>query len=219
MDLIILPRLRLKELQSLGESSLEICMPLPEVEPATQAVSIAFTAFKQSMLKEAASAASKYTIDKSRDHLISGFTYNVKAELYYPHNDNNVLDALNSVLHILAKYGTKITRLPLNEESAAIDNLMSELEQLDTTALDTNGITRWIPLIGEANTMFKAAAHEYVADRVETAELDSATSLAPALMDALEGLYTLLFANVKVTKNATLVTAYNQLDDLVSALK
>jgi hypothetical protein len=219
MDLIILPRLRLKELQSLGESSLEICMPITEVEPATQAVSIALAAFKQSMLKEEASAAVKKTIDKSRDRLNYGLMHHIKAEQYFPHTKVEVQETLIKLVAIAYKYGTKLSRLPFNEESAGIDNMITELNQLNPEALSEMGIARWIPLIGEANTAFKAAAHEYVANSVEADELDSATSLAPALINALEGLYTLLFAHVKITNSDTLVTAYNQLDELVSALK
>ena len=73
MQLINLPRLRLKELQTLSENTLLICQSIEEIRPGTMKIESALTAFKTGMLKEQASAATKLELDKTRDRLISGF--------------------------------------------------------------------------------------------------------------------------------------------------
>jgi len=214
MELINLPRLRNKELQSVAESTLLICATITEVQPALTKVDTQLEAFKQGMLKEQASAADKSELDKQRDRLLSGFMQNLKTERYFPHQDSDKVKALNSALPIAEKYGTQITRLPYNEETAAIDNLIAEWKQLNTDLLD-EGITRWIPLIETVNNNFKSASHSYISSQAQADSAHSASELAPALRTSLEGVYTLLFAHTKITASEPILKAYRELEQLI----
>ena len=216
MELLNLPRLRMKELQSVAESTLRICVNITELQPATQQVNTHLEAFKKGMLKEQASAADKKELDKERDRLLSGFMQDLKAEQYFPHQELATVDTLNKVLEITQKYGVRIYKLSYSEESSAIDNILSELEQVDTQALD-NGITRWIPLIKTANNHFKTANSTYISNQVKADVTDSASALAPDLRQALEGIYTLLFAHTKITATEPILNAYRELEILIKS--
>lgn len=216
MDILNLPRLRNKELQSVAEETLRICDNIEEVKPALGKVIPLLDAFKQGMLKEQASAADKSTIDKERDRLLSGFMKDLKAEQYFPHQEPTTVQALKNVMPIVEKYGTQITRLTYNEETIAIDNLITEWKQTDTSALN-DGITRWIPLIENANNSFKSANATYISNQVKADATDSASDLVPSLRTSLEGVYTLLYAHTKITASETILTAYQELDKLLES--
>jgi len=219
MELISLPRLRLKELQTMAENTLLICAPIEEVSSATQKVKNTLDTFKRSMLKDQASAATKLELDKTRDRLVSGFKQDVRAEQYYPHQEVATIETLENVRQVMDKYGPHLTKLTYSEESAAIDNMLTELKQVDTLALEGTGIDRWIPLIENANNAFKNAASNYVSQSAKAMETQAATTLVPALMASLDELYTLLFAHVKITQSDQLKTAYAELEELVDAYR
>lgn len=81
------------------------------------------------MRKGHASAANKPVIDKKRDQLIMGFMQNIKAEKIVPDHPEANLAAINEVIRVAEKYGTKIIRLSYNEETAAVDNLLADLKK------------------------------------------------------------------------------------------
>ncbi|MBI9060737.1 MAG: hypothetical protein JEZ14_02030 [Marinilabiliaceae bacterium] len=216
MELINLPRLRHKELQSIAESSLRIAANITEVQPALANVNTQLEAFKQGMLKEQASAADKSELDKQRDRLLSGFMQNLKAEKFFPHQDQDVVEVLDQVDQVTRKHGPRMTKLSYSEETSAIDNLLSELGKIDTEVLNTS-ITRWIPLIQSTNNDFKAANSSFISDRAKATNKDSASDLAPLLHESIEGLITLLFAHTKITATEPILTAYRELEILIKS--
>ena len=219
MDIIRIPKMKMAQLQTVGDRSVEICKPIPEVEPAVTQAETALTDFKEGMLKDKASAAEKKEIDLKRDRLVSGFMHDVKAEQLFPYEDENEKKALTDLLHLVNKYGTGVRRLPLNEETAVIDNLVTDVEELDLTVLQPSGVMRWIPLLKDANNAFKAASQEYLTDSVRDMEEASASERAPALVDALEAMYALLFAHIQLTPRENLTKAYAELEELVDSAR
>ncbi|TAJ06852.1 hypothetical protein DMA11_22360 [Marinilabiliaceae bacterium JC017] len=216
MELISLPRLRVKELQTVGEKSLSICAGIIEVEPAARKVETILEVYKKGVRKDQASAGEKKGLDKIRDRFVSGFTADLNAEMYFPHVDPVTVEALNRLQDLTQKYGTKITRLPYSEETAAVDNLLADLKEIDTQALDFK-VARWVPLIEKANNDFKAADDAYIDEKVRADQTDAATSQAPELIEALENLYKLLFAHVQITGTEPILTAYAKLETLVKS--
>ena len=216
MELINLPRLRHKELQSVAESTLRICANISEAQPALAKVNTHLEAFKQGMLKEQASAADKSELDKQRDRLLSGFMQNLKAEKYFPHQDKDVVEVLDQIAQVTRKHGPRITKLSYSEETSAIDNLLTEIGKIDTEVLDTS-ITRWIPLIQSTNNDFKSVNSSFISDRAKATNMDSATDLAPLLHESIEGFLTLLFAHTKITATEPILTAYRELEIVIKS--
>jgi hypothetical protein len=219
MDIIRIPKMKMAQLQTVGDSSVEICKSIPEVEPAVSQVETALTGFKEGMLKDKASAAKKKESDLIRDRLLSGFMHDVKAEQLFPYKDETEKEALTNLLNLITKYGASISRLPQHEETAVIDNLVTNVEELELAPLQSSGVLRWIPLLKEANNAFKAASQEYLTDSVRDMEEASASERAPALIDALEALYAMLFAHIRISQSESLINAYAKLEELIDSVR
>ncbi|MBN2639495.1 MAG: hypothetical protein JXR65_10480 [Bacteroidales bacterium] len=218
MEIINLPRLRVNQLQTLCENSLKICEPIVEIASATEKVKAASDAFATGMLKDKAFSGKK-ELDLLRDELLSGLIKSVHAEQQFPHEDAAAKAVVNSLVQAVNKYGTKIKRLPFDEETAAIDNLLADLATIDFLPLNGSGLSRWIEPLKTANNEFKTAVQEYVSDLAEVSQTEAAYILAPALIDALEGMYTLLYANLKINPTDQLNTAYAELEQLVNSYR
>ncbi len=216
MELINLPRLRNKELQTVGENTLRICHPIPEVKPAVDKVVDALNVFKEGMQKDVALTISKSELDKVRDKLLIGFTTTVKAETYYPHNDG-VSKLVASIDNIVNKYNG-IARYRYNEETAAIDNMLDELNQVFKDQETLENVKRWIPLIKAANIDFKNAADEFIEDSAKRDSTESASNLAPQLSEDLQNLYTLMFAHAQIGTNQDIISAYQKLEILINTV-
>ncbi|MBN2639002.1 MAG: hypothetical protein JXR65_07935 [Bacteroidales bacterium] len=218
MEIINLPRLRVNQLQTLCENSLKICEPIAEIVSATEKVKAARDAFAAGMLKSKASSGKK-ELDLLRDALMSGFTKAIHAEQMFPHDDPAAVATIKSITLAVDKYGSKIKNLPYDEESAAIDNLLADIEAIDLQPLAGSGLSRWIEPLKTANNEFKTAVQEYVSDLAEVSQIEAATSLAPALIDALEGMYTLLYAHIKINPTEQLTIAYAELNKLIAGYR
>lgn len=219
MVIIKIPKMKMAQLQTVGDSSIKICEPIPEVEPAVNQVKTALAAFKEGMLKDKASAAKKRELDLIRDKLLSGFMHDVKAEQLFPYEDETEKETLTDLLHLVNKYGARVIRLPQHEETAVIDNLLTNVEELEHSSLQSSGVLRWIPLLKEANNAFKAASQEYLTDSVRDMEEASASERAPALIDALEALYAMLFAHIRISQSESLINAYAKLEELIDSVR
>jgi len=217
MELINLPRLRMKELQTLGENSLDVCRSIEELSPAVEAVDVALDDFKQGMIKDKASGGTKTELDKQRDLLISGFMMDIKAESYFPHEANKK-EVVDSLKRIANKYGTKINRLRYNEQTAAVDNMLVEYKEVDTTVLGSNNPGRWIPFIENANNAFKQAGKTYMEENAASSQISSAYDQAPALISALEQLYRLMFAHVQISQGENMTKAYTHIAEMAKKL-
>ena len=219
MEIIKIPHLRLTELQTLTECTINICLNLLGIERFLMIVVSNFKVFKEAMLKEQASAEDKYTVYKKLDKLVSGLLKDTNAELLFPHTDAKIISTLNNLSKIINKYGIKINRLPFNEGALAIDNMIIEIAQIDLAPLEALNLERWMPLINSVNTEFKAVSKEDVIDTAYNLSIELASNLAPELTDTLDGLYTMLFAMLKLSPTSEMETAYEELEILVNSMK
>ncbi len=178
-----------------------------------------FTTFKEGALKKQAGATVKKTVDKKRDRYNSGFFLDIKAESYYPYTEKAALETVKQLNSLSKKYGTKINRLPFNEETAAIDNCIEEAEKIDLSPLANSAIGRWIPLLKEANQQFKEVSKEYVKESTAVAALESATAVAPELTNNLEELFIQFFSIIRVSPTDALKKAHNELETMVNAYR
>ena len=217
MHLINLPKLRMMELQTLAENSIKICASIEEVKPALQQVESALTTFKQGMLKDKTTGINKRYLDRSRDIAISGLSHALRAEKFFPYEDESKLKAVITLSTVVAKY-TDVVRLSYDQETASIDNMLAEIKSLEVFPLLDDSITRWIPKIEALNEDFKAATSAFISSKATLNERDSATTLAPYLVSSLENLYTLLFAHSNISDNDAIKNAYSQITVLVEAL-
>lgn len=219
MELLTLPKLRLNQLQTVSEYCLEICSESTQLEVAVGNVNAQLILFKAGMTKEKASAADKKELDYDRDNLTLNFIKAVKAESNFPYEDTTTIDTINQVLKVINSYGTKVTRLSYNEESAGIDNLVSDLNKIDLTPLADSGLARWIPIIDDANTAFKDAVKEYIGDSVQSNLIDAASTVAPSLIDALDALFSMIYAYLKIEYSEELETAYSKIQILLNSYR
>lgn len=216
IKMIAIPRLKLAQLQTLTESVLSLVGSIPEVSDQVTAVQTSFDQFKESLQKDQA-ASDKRTLDQARDRLISGLMFDVKAEDNFPYDDATVLGTIQEVRRVTDRYGMGVNRLPYNEQSAQVDNMLGELTKIDMTSTET--LSRWLEPIRTANETFKSASDDYVRDVAATQQLPSATASAPGLLNELEGLFTLLVAHTQVNPTDELKEAYLQLTTLVDTYR
>ncbi len=170
------------------------------------------------MTKDQASAEDKFRLDKKRDKFISGFMSDVNAEEKFPNEDAAILQSLGALLKIVKKYDFKITRLSYYEETVAIDNMLSDIGQIDISPLEAIGIPRWIPVIAEANKEFIDATTKFVSDSNEASAMQAASKLVPALEDALEELYAQMFSVIRTSPTDQLRKAYGELEILINSM-
>lgn len=215
MEIITLPRLRLAQLQTLADDTLKITARFVQVADKQAQANTAYEQFKEAMKKDEANS-NKKTLDRSRDALNSGFFAGVRSEQNFPH-EAETQSTLNKVLKVTDKYGLMLNRLSYDEQTAETDNMVAELEAIDFGALAH--LSRWIPLIKEANGSFKEGSEKYLNSKVSVEDQASATALAPTLEHELEGLYTLMFAHAQVSQDDELANAYKKLTALVDAYR
>ena len=221
MELVILsvPRVRVGQLQSLAENALAICSRHGQLQTATEKVRAELTEFKAGMLRQPASAAVKAELDKVRDRLITGLFFQIRAEEHFPHESPEDKVQMANLSALKKKYNSTITSLPLDEETAAVDNLLTELKAINIAQFANGRLQIWLPLILDANNKFKTAAQGYVADSAEAAGKASATAKAPKLMAALSAMFTMMYAFVQVSGDAALLKSYSELQVLINAAK
>lgn len=219
MKLIILPRLRLKQLQAIAESTLTICKNIVEVAAAVLGVEKVFIPFKEGMLKDNASGEEKGKLDQKRDKRVSGFYAVLDAEEKIENDDPGILASYAALLKIADKYGPDIRRLPQDEETIAIDNLLDEINKIDITPLVPTGITRWIPSLEATNNAYRTASTKFISDSVDADSIEAAGIQAPELKKALEHLYKKLYGNIIVAPTDELEKVYAELETLVDSMR
>jgi hypothetical protein len=96
--------------------------------------------------------------DHVRDGIFRGFVDSIKGERR--HFDPSRREAANLLYDIFDHYGN-IARKPLDDETAAINDLARELAQPDATqAITLLGLTPWLNKLVEENTKFVALMSE-----------------------------------------------------------
>ncbi len=216
MDIISIPKLKLGQLQSLTESTLQITEPIAAIASVRLEVETAFKTFVTGMKKEGATSDKK-ALDTTRDNLTSGFFLSVKAEEYHPNDDPAIRETMSELRKLAVDPGFRVTKLPYAEETAALDNLVARLKELDLSPLPH--LLRWVTLIETANENFKKGSQAYLEELVDEASVDSASEISTELLQQLENLYTMLFAHAKVSGEEPMIRAYAELSELVNSFR
>ena len=126
MEMIHIPRLRNKELQTVGENSLRICNSIIEVKPAFDKVATTLEVFIKGMQKDKVDSHQRSVYDKKRDKYTSGLVNNIKYEKNFEHAADNA-QVVADLINIVSKY-TGINKMPFNEQTAATDNMLVEIK-------------------------------------------------------------------------------------------
>ena len=219
MKPLFIPRVRLNQLQALLETTLKECSVLTAIERKLAALLIIAEMFKQAMIRDAASATSKTALDGFRDRRTSAFMHAVEAEMVFPHTDEAILKALNQLAEVLFSYDYEIIKLPVDEQTSATTNMLSEIKKLDLAPLQPTGLLRWPSVIEESNRSFVEEAMKYLHQSTEVAKTASATELAPALAEALEDLYRFMYGSLLIEPSDEMQTAYDNIAAKVKALR
>ncbi len=215
MQMINVPKLRMAQLQTFTEGVLKTTTNLAEVAPQVADVKAKLTVFLDGMTKATASS-NKSVLDRTRDELNSGFFKGVESEQLFPHAAD-VAKLLSQVVGITSRYGFGLNRLSYDEQTAQTDNMIKELEVLKLNKLPN--ISRWLAPMKAANAEFKSLAEAYYKDLTAAGETSAASHAAPALTDAINALFTMLFAHVQISGSETLTTAYKELITQVESFK
>ncbi|WP_075590267.1 DUF6261 family protein [Labilibacter marinus] len=218
MDTLSLPKLKNYQLQSVTEDTISICNDLTLLEDPLAKISEKLDLFKGGMTKQQASVENKKELDTSRDTLTASFIKAVHSEKHYPYVTIEARNTMETLLIAVDAYANKITRLNYGEESTAIDNLILDLKKIDFTYISDSGLERWIPLIERSNSNFKIASRRYFAQNPGAA-VKSSSQIAPELMDSLEGLYSMIYAHLKISPNKELKKAYYELQFLLDTYR
>lgn len=219
LELISVPRVRVAQLQSLAENALSICSRHGQLQTAIENVRVQLNIFKAGMQRQTASAAEKSELDKVRDRLATGLFHQIRSEECFPYITVEDKAHIAHLSALAKKYSTVITRLPLEEKTASMDNLLSELQSMDFTQFAKGQIMVWMSLIQDANNKYKAAAQEYIADTVETSSIPSATAKAPQLIAVLNTLFSMMYAHTQISGDVALLKSYSELQMLINSAK
>lgn len=218
MELITLPKMRINQMQAFAEKCITICKPFKALAPAIKAVENVYESFVESMQKDKASEYDKKEFDRKRDAILTGFYGAIRSEKNFPHTDSNAIETLETLVDAAFKYGTKVSKLSYDEETATIDNILSEVKNLDLSALKDTGLSRWIPLLEQTNKDFKDVASKFAKDSSNAAVISAAVKKAPELEVTLEKLFALMFSHITISQHANMIKAYNEISLLRDSL-
>lgn len=215
MEEVKIPRLRHNEMQFVGESTVRICSGQELLTQALQIVIKFLGAFKAARQKEKISQ-SKSELDRWRDRLVTGMMYHFRSELYYPYVDEELKASTEHIRALYKKY-LPTSHLPYKEETAAVDNLIVELEKIGQEVLTEMNLTRWITPLKNANQAFKEADDATI--EKEATDSPCATEIVGDLIKALNDLYALVYAHARIGENEEIIITQRKLEELIHSVR
>lgn len=218
MKLLVTPQMQVGKMQMFAEKVLEYCGPHEEVKKPLAAVKTQFDKYREGMRKNPALAKFKRERDKIRDTYVIGFVGALDAELHYPYS-NEERETLLKIEETIDKYGDRIYRLPYDSETASLDNLLTDIEKLDLSVLKNDAVTKWFPVLKEANQQFKDSDSDYLDDLVDAAQIKAASALYNDLKQAVDGLFAILFGYAITGQNPEIAKTYEKLQVFVKAYR
>jgi hypothetical protein len=217
IELLKLPRLRNAQLQVAANGTIEHCKQFSELKEKLEEVNRFFEPFKEGMRKASVIGTERKQKDKVRDDYTSALMNCTIAEKLIPTDDEQVIAALENLTAVLDKYSFSVTRLPLDEETAELDNMLAEIDRLDLSALEGRDILRWPVLIKAANEDFKVVSGDFIEDNVEAKEILAASKIAPDLSHALDKVYVKLFSLINVHEKEEHIKSYLQIQEIIKS--
>ncbi len=100
MEILNLPPLRNKELQTFTVEANKICKAVPQLAEATVKVVNAETTFVEAMLKEKSTTIGKKGLDRTRDSYFSGMLQVVKGERVFPVDEEAKKAAIIDICYV-----------------------------------------------------------------------------------------------------------------------
>lgn len=219
IELMSVPRIRMALLQSLAENILSIAGRHGQLQTEINIALRELEIFKSGMQRHTVSATDKIELNKVRDRMIAGFFHQVRSEQCFPYETPDAQTQLASLVALEKKYGIAITRLPNDEQSAAIENFLSEAKLINLSLFSNGHLNEWVPLITDANNKYKEAAQGYVAESAIKSNISPATTQSPILTNALNALLTKFFAFVQISNDENMTKSYRELQVLINSVK
>lgn len=211
MDLQKVPKLKMRELQLYTEGVVPMMQPFQELSDEMLAVQKADAEFRGGMRKILNNEVEKSVLDKRSDKAISGLFHAVKAEAAYPHETEEAVAVQKELNELDEKYGAKIAKYSYSLQPATVDLMLEEVKQINLSALGETSVKKLFNIVEQYNADFKRGAIEFAKGEAEAKEQEAASTLAPALIDALNNAFKTMFGYAIVGQNPKLVQAYKEI--------
>jgi hypothetical protein len=145
------------KIEKFGTATLKI---VPQYE--TFCASIAKEDLCYKVIRKSDLSEAKENADQARDAVIKGINEAVRTALR--HFDPVVTEAAKRLKIVMDTYNSPkpLTTLPYDAETAAIVNLLQELEGKYAVDVQTTGLTAWVAKLHERNDTFDRLAKEYI---------------------------------------------------------
>lgn len=217
MEILSVPNLTTKELQTFTTECVSLCKPVVLLASSIQKVEDTQTTYEEAMLKEKYTSVSKKDLDYTRDTYLSGMYQTIKCERIFPHEAEETVAAISDLWEIVSKHGMGIRKLTYNEETAAIDNLFKDINSMDSLASVSDSISKWFTIVQQANEDFKTAAKVFINESTAISDQDAASTVAPLLRSSLQDLLLDLYSYTRVEQSDELITVYAKVATLVGS--
>lgn len=153
-------------------------------------------------------------LDAQRDYLLRGFVSSLR--LYVGSPDGDQSRAARVLLGLVEKYGKNIPSLPYRQETAAITNLLQDLEIEENAELVKKLYSEhWIASLRTANTQFEQTMLSRTDTASETTSERSKTARA-AVQTAFEKLCEMINALAVVKGESGYIRLIDRINQLVS---
>ena len=153
-------------------------------------------------------------LDAQRDYVFRSFTTQLK--LYLASFDDVQVKAAEALLALVDKYGKNITQMPYRQETAAISNLLQDLElEANAAFIATLFAAHWVSALRSANEQFGQTMLSR-SQAASEAEIGAAKTARDATQSAFEKLCEMINALIVVKGEATCKRIADRINQLVT---
>lgn len=201
-----------KELYTLGLRTKELCL---SIDLETTGLNLFYTHFseqfekyEQAMNKIHVKAEEVALADNKRDDLFIGIKSNVRSYMYHP--DDEKRNAAATLYRILNEDG-EAYRLSYKEETAILERIFSQLDSNYIPLIVLLGLNDWYAELKESQADFETKLHNYTSQKADHDALSSATTLRPALVQAMRKLFAFIPMQAEISGDESLKQLAEQL--------
>lgn len=183
--------------------------PLAELQSVYNDLETSFKVSKRSLITESIQA-----LDARRDAALKGIRMTAKAYTY--HFENSFKEAATAVFQAIIKYGSRLTELNYQSETASLKSLIKDFENDTslTTALTTLQLSAWVTELKTVNQNFETKYLERVTDNASK-KVVAVKEHRPAAIAAYEQLIKHIDANTILNPSEALTTLASNLEELI----
>jgi len=168
-----------------------------------------FDVYKTSFEKEAVSAETISQKDETRDDYYIALRNHVRNYQYHPEKD--MKKKSKKLMTVLNKNGNTIYAASYKVETAALTNIISDMERKHLEDLEALGAIVWYNLLKEAQADFENEVHDVSSKKAESSKVASATKNRADLVGALNKLFMFLPLQYEMTQAPELGDLIGQL--------